>query len=60
VCKSLRGSADACNGDATSSGWLPDHVYRSSSIAATAYTVVSHAGLSDHDLLVTEMNIPAP
>jgi endonuclease/exonuclease/phosphatase family metal-dependent hydrolase len=60
TCSSVRGGHDTCNGDATQdNNWRPDYVYRSTNIAAVSYQVVPHAGLSDHDLVVTQMTVPA-
>ena len=56
LCVELFGRT-ACNDDATNNGWVPDHVYRSSGLKTISYDVVWYTSLSDHGMLVMELEI---
>jgi len=59
VCSSLRGGHDTCYNDPTlSNGFSPDYVYRTASIAAVGYQVVSGAGYSDHNIVIADLSTP--
>jgi endonuclease/exonuclease/phosphatase family metal-dependent hydrolase len=62
MCSSLFGSHEVCNDmrtnfDSGGGSWRPDYIYRASSMESISYAVVGRAGLSDHDLLVAEIEI---
>jgi endonuclease/exonuclease/phosphatase family metal-dependent hydrolase len=57
VCVQLRGEA-ACNSDATMDvGWTPDHVFRTGGLATVSYTVVDQGSLTDHRMVVVEIDV---
>jgi endonuclease/exonuclease/phosphatase family metal-dependent hydrolase len=44
-----------CNGMSTNGGWVPDHVYHTAGVRTLGYRVITQASLSDHGLLVYEL-----
>jgi len=61
ACSSVYGSHQICNDMRTNfdgvDSWRPDYIYRSSSITTKSYAVVDREGLSDHQLVVAELQV---